>query len=202
MCHALRHGVADELLSEHILHASQIQPAFIRTHIGDVCQPDLARCVGTEVLGQQIGRHRQGVCRVRGRAKAAFLPAVQAHLAPQTSDTIPSDLLSLVPQQRMYAPHPIGLAPRLVSRPDVNTQALVVPGPLAGPALEPGQIAAARDFQCPTGHGQRVPLAVNPVLQEHVPCKDSFAKYAAAFFTISRSISARASSRRSRTTSA
>lgn len=31
--------------------------------------------------------------------------------APQTSDTIPSDLLSLVPQQRMYAPHPIGLAP-------------------------------------------------------------------------------------------
>lgn len=120
----------------------------------------------------------------------------------QTSDTIPSDLLSLVPQQRMYAPHPIGLAPRLVSRPDVNTQALVVLGPLAGPALEPGQIAAARDFQCPTGHGQRVPLAVNPVLQEHVPCKDSFAKYAAAFFTISRSISARASSRRSRTTSA
>ncbi len=75
VCHAPRHGVADDLPSEHVLHANQIQSAFIRTHIGDVRQPDLARCVGTEVLGQQIGRYRQGVCRVRGRAKAAFLPA-------------------------------------------------------------------------------------------------------------------------------
>ena len=102
----------------------------------------------------------------------------------------------------MHAPHPVGLTPRLVGRPDVNAQALVVLGPLAGLALEPGQIAAARDLQCPAGLRQRITLAVNPDLQERVPCRDSFAKYAAAFFTISRSISARASSRRNRTTSA
>jgi hypothetical protein len=49
---ALSHGVANDLIGKEILMASQIQPAFIGGHIGDVTYPHPIRLINLELLPQ------------------------------------------------------------------------------------------------------------------------------------------------------
>lgn len=75
-CHALIHGVTDDLAGAQILQGSQVQPAFLGVDVGDIAAPHLVRCCSGEALLQQVGCHRQRVIRIGRDLEAALLPAM------------------------------------------------------------------------------------------------------------------------------
>ena len=56
----------------------KIEPAFLGPEIGDVAGPDPVRRIDGEVASQQVWRHRQIMCAVRGRLEPAPATATQA----------------------------------------------------------------------------------------------------------------------------
>ena len=95
---------------------------------------------------------------------------------------------------------PVNLVRLVVDFQHVSTDALAAKGSFAHGFLERLVIAAGTEFKS-SAHGfdrKHVAMIANP----DVPHSDSFAKYAVAFFKISRSISAAFSCFRSRLISA
>jgi len=80
---------------------------------------------------------------------------------------------------------PVGLEVREVHRPDLREQLRIGKTARAGTAIAPFVIAAARNAQHPTQRCDGKACLVYS--NERVPHGSSFAKYAAAFFKISRS---------------
>lgn len=58
----------------------QVEPSFTGRQIGDVADPFLIRGHGSEILLQQVGRHRQRVSRVRRRLELARLTLILSSL--------------------------------------------------------------------------------------------------------------------------
>jgi len=94
-----------------------------------------------------------------------------------------------------HARRTVDAATRRVRRTNQLQQSLVFLGPRAHRLVHPGVEAAGRDLQDPT---HRPHLELGPVsVDERVPYSDPLAKYAAAFFKMSRSSCVRRSSARS-----
>src|SRR5215831_6152140 len=102
-------------------------------------------------------------------------------------------------QEPPHSPRAVGLACLLVQHPHpLDQEAIALSAHTVGAPL-PGRDPTATDLQHPTqtGHAMLVGMDLN----ERVLHRDSLAKYAAAFFKLSRSSVTRASSRFSRTIS-
>src|SRR6266508_3572867 len=103
-------------------------------------------------------------------------------------------------QRENDARPPVAALARRMHRRHLRIQSRVSLRPGARRAVSPLQIARARHRQQAAHPADRIVVAI--ALDPGVSHRDSFAKYTAAFFTISRSSLALASSRRSRAFSA
>src|SRR5471030_118486 len=198
--HAFVHCVAHQLTGVHVLDAGQVKPALAGGHIGDVGHPGFVRPRRSKGLIEQVVGHRQVVIRVRGGFEFAFLLAAQGELATQADDAVTAGREALCRQFWLHAQRAIGLPALRVHRLDGDLQAGVVLRPLRRFAACPGVETAARDVKDAAQDGDGI--IESQRLHDRVPGSDSRAKYAAAFFTISRSMRASASSLRSLVTSA
>src|SRR5471030_198489 len=190
--HALVHRVAHQLAGEYVLDAGQVKPALAGGHIGDVGHPGFVWPRRRKGLIEQVVGHRQVVIRVRGGLEFALLLAAQGELATQADDAVTAGREALCRQFWLHAQRAIGLPALRVHRLDGDLQAGVVLRPLRRFAACPGVETAARDVKDAAQDGDGI--VESQRLHDRVPGSDSRAKYAAAFFTISRSMRASASS--------
>lgn len=198
--HALVHCVAYQLTGEHVLDTGQVKPALAGRHIGDVGHPGFVRTGRCKGLIEQVVGHRQVMVRVRGGLELALLLAAQGELATQTDDAVTAGRKALRRQFRLHAQRAIGLPALRVHGLDGHLQARVIRRPLRRFAVRPSVETAALDAKDAAQGCDRI--VESQGLHDRVLGSDSRAKYAAAFFTISRSIRASASSLRSLLTSA
>src|SRR4030042_253350 len=80
-----------------------------------------------------------------------------------------------------------------MSSTDLQFQSHLLPLPNSKRSLDPGIVSACRHLQHTAK--QRNKIGKSQLLDYRVPCSDSLAKYAAAFFKMSRSIFTTANSR-------
>src|SRR5450830_1325979 len=138
--------------------------------------------------------------RVRGGLELALLLAAQGQFSTQADDPVTAGRKALRRQFRLHAQRAIGLSALCVHGLDSDLQACVILRPLRRFAVRPSVETAARDAKDAAQDGDRI--VESQSLHDRVPGSDSRAKYAAAFFTISRSMRTSASSLRSLVTSA
>ncbi len=127
---------AHDLHRCHVLDGRQIEPAFVRGHIGDVGEPDRIRPFGPEVLRQEIGRDAEIVPGIRGPGLgAAFGPGGKARLGHQPGHPLAAHRHPLGLQLRMDPRAPIDPARLLERRLDPFQEGLVLglARALAGP---------------------------------------------------------------------
>lgn len=62
--------LANDLAGIKKHHHRQIQPALSRLQEGNITRPLLIRAMRAEILAKQVGRHAQGVARLRSASKA------------------------------------------------------------------------------------------------------------------------------------
>src|SRR5690606_15444165 len=177
-----------DLSTEQVEHGRQIQPTLLCRQIRDVTTPDLIWCRRIELPLYQIRGHRQRMLAVGRGNILAFDPATHAmglHQQPHPflAYTQPSATQLLMDSWPTI--FPLDLA---VDGSDVNQHPLIRQPPArrsAATAL-PTVVAALTDSQHPANRPDR-PVALH-FLNPGVLCSVSCAKYAAAFFAISRSI--------------
>ena len=197
--HSRSHGIPDDFAGEHILDASEIQPAFRSWHIRDVGDPGLIRSCGSKCLGQDMLRHRQRVRRIRGGRKPADLCATLSHFLTEPFDSSNPREEPIFTQFRLKTLRPMGLPGAHRRGLDGHFQTCVLLGALRGAACSPGIVPTSGYLQHPTQHPQRILETQRP--HERVPGSCAFATYAVAFFRMSRSMRVSARSRLSRDTS-
>ena len=90
--HAFSHGVTDDLARKDVLDPGQIQPALTGGDVRQIGDPDLVRRARTEILVQQIRRHREIVTRISRHLEPASLAAIQAHGAAQARNPVSARL--------------------------------------------------------------------------------------------------------------
>ena len=65
----LRHRPANDLHRGQVLDGGEVEPAFVRSDVGDVSEPDRIGCGGFEVAVEQVGRGCVGVAAVGGHRR-------------------------------------------------------------------------------------------------------------------------------------
>jgi len=193
--HAFTHRVTDDFAGEHILHAGHVKPTFAGLDIGDIGHPSFVGPGRREGLVQQIVGNWQVMVRVRRALEFALLLAAQGQFAAQARNAVTASLEALCRQFRLHTQRPVGLATLRVDRLDGHLQAFAGLRTRRQCATAPGVIATARNPKRSAQNGNRI--FESHRLHDRVLGSDSRAKYAAAFFTISRSMRASASSLRS-----
>src|SRR5688572_17092719 len=134
-----------------------------------------------------------------GQALALHPPRLNARLVAQSEDAMLAAGNAPFVERAPSLDPTIDLPVIQVHAPDVDQQLLISHATGAGRPMEPGVKPAARDRQLPAQLRHRELAAMRT--DEAVLHEDSFAKYAAAFFKISRSSVTRFNSRRSCSTS-
>src|SRR5438552_3738481 len=199
--HAVTHGPSDNPAAEAIEQRGAEQPSFIRRDIGDVGDPFAVRFRSTKIPLKQIVRDRllmRAVGGTRDKPPLGFRPDFR--LSHQLGDGVAADDFAVDQKRPMHAWRAIQLAVLKMLCLDLLQQLLLTDLPSRGVALQPGVEPGTRHLQQAAHHTHR---PAPPMLLDE--CKlhgCSFAKNAAAFFKISRSISSRAFSLRSRRSSA
>src|SRR5437899_9869102 len=153
-------------------------------------------CRGAKVLRQAIRRHRQLMLRVRGRLELALAFGPNAMLAHQPLDPVnTARVVVLVFELGVNTRRTVSLTTLLMDRLNQKQQPLCLQRPRCRGSLLPRMVARYRHPQRRTTHGERVTLQMR--FHKGVLHLLSLAKYAAAFFNISRSIRKRCTSCRS-----
>jgi hypothetical protein len=170
----------------------QIQPPFACIDVGDVAHPDCVRHVHSELAFQVVARHLERVLRVSCDLVPAFAfwsDTVLVHELLNKSATRPNVLLAKL---RMDSANTVRFS-RVVEHPSnmlqkVNSAQPALAVPVVGPLVEPGT-ANLQHF------AHEHDAVVKPfTVDERVLYGRDFAKYAAAFFSMSISSLACASS--------
>ncbi len=78
------HGIPDDISGKEILMSSNIQPAFVSGHVGDVACPYLVRSSNRKLLPQDILSYRKSMLRVGSSFEFALLLAAYAELSPNS----------------------------------------------------------------------------------------------------------------------
>ena len=151
--------------------------------------PDLVGRARLELALHDVRRDRVRVIRIGRAPKAPFLPRDDALFAHQPLDPLLADADALPAKGPVNARAAVPLAALRVRRRDLDGELRVRLRPLAARPLLPGVVAAAGDLEHLAQNGDRVVRLLRVDELEHHPF--SFAKKAAAFFNISRSISSR-----------
>ena len=149
---------------------------------------------------EDVRRHRLAMVGIRRHPVGALVDRSQRLPLQAAAHPLRTHLQALLAQPANDARTPIAAFARRVQCRHLRIQPRIGLRPGARRTPPPLQIARARHHQQSAHPADRVIVAM--LLDPGVPHRDSFAKYAAAFFTISRSSLALASSRRSRAFSA
>lgn len=198
--HARFHRPANDLAREQIEHYRQIQPAFIGADVGDVGDPDLVRLADVELALQPVRRWCGWLATIATSTSTVAGLRTQSFRTHQPGDTMPPTALTQFAQICMdlsIAINPTTLQPGML---DQTQQTLIVLGSCRPGLGAPGVVATWMYFQHLAETLDRV--ARRQLVDERVPQPDSLAKYAAAFFRMSRSSVTRLSSARRRRSSA
>ncbi len=199
--HVRLQAPAHHLAAEQVDDRSQVQPALVGGDVGDVATPQVVGDLRVEAPLHQVWCHRQAVFAVSRHHKLALGSGSDAVLFHQLAHPVLAHP-DAPGQQFLVHPWPAVFTLDLgMDGADVGQHSFVtVPG--AGPAshvpwaAQPVEVTAGADLQHAAGDARRVllPHLVNPGVPRSVSC----AKYAAAFFAMSRSILRRATSARKR----
>src|SRR5450631_2447771 len=197
--HALVHRKADNLTAEQIDDDRKIDPAFRRPEIGDVARPDSIRRFDAKLALEQVRRNGKVMGAVRRRLELAFAACAKVVRLHQFSHAVLASANAALVKFAPDARPTVGALHLIEDRLDVNQQ-----GDVADPTARlemPGSfpltrlilmVAAGADVQHPALRRHRPDHAMS--LDKGVSHSDSLAKYAAAFFRMSRSTRALASS--------
>jgi hypothetical protein len=200
--HPPAEGAPDDLAREEVLDRRHKEPALCGRHVGDVSRPDLVGALDREVLSEQVRGDRQpvaGISRLHPERPLA-LHATQTQLAPHPLDRAEADAEAVGRQLPLQALGAVGLPRPVVRGPRRQFQPLAKARSRRRLPRQPGVVAASGDFEHAAQDTHRV-LSVQ--FSDHLVARnDSLAKYALAFFRMSRSIRNSAFSRRSRESSA
>ena len=197
--HALAHREANHLTAEQVDDDREIDPSFLCPEIGDVASPDMIRRLDAKLALQQVWRDRKAMRTIGRRlelAPATRLKTVGLHQLAHTLLACPNAARQKFTPDTRPA---IGALHLIENRLHVNQESHIadpatglkgadVPG-LARSILA---IAAGANVQRPTLRRYRPDFSMS--LDKGVSHRDSLAKYAAAFFRMSRSIRVLASS--------
>src|SRR5215831_6969038 len=198
--HPSPHRMPDHLTRIQIFDPRQIQPPFRRGDIRDVGDPRLIRARRGERLCQKVVRHGQLMLRIRGGRESTYGFAAYSQLLAQPLDAPDPGQEAVLTQFRLEALRSVGLARAHIGRSDRHFQPCILLSPFRGASLPPGMVAASGDLQHPTQESYGILDTQRH--DKRVPGSCALAKYAVAFFRMSRSMRASASSRLSRDTSA
>ena len=196
----LTHRPAHDSAAAQIHYAGQIQPAFACGDIGDVSDPGLVDLPAIEASIQHVGSDRLAMGRVGCHAIRALIERAQLLPLEAVAHPFVADLNTLLAQPAHDAWSPVAALTSRVNRCHSCIECRVGHRTTTRRSRSPLAIPATRHPKLAT-HPCHVKL-VAMLLDPGVPHRDSFAKYAAAFFTMSRSSFALANSRRNRAFSA
>src|SRR5262249_42261039 len=158
--------------------------------------PRLVQRLRLELPLEHIGRDGQGMLGVGGASEATLLPRHQAVGAHEARDALFAYAHAARAQIGVDTRAAIGPATLAVHGGNLQTKRGVGLRPGGRRTLAPSVVATARDVECVAQDGNGVTSLLRR--NERKLHLLSFAKKAAAFFNISRSISSRLFSRRSR----
>ncbi len=197
---SIAHRPADDLPGKQINHHSQVHPAFMRADKGEVARPGRVRLGHVELPIQQVG------CRLARHSAMEARFATIAHLgtqpigAHQPMHPMATATLAQIAQILGDLAMPIHTAAGQPVVLDQPQQAFVFLGALTVGRLQPRVVSSPVHPQHPAHRAHPEFFAVG--LHEDVLCLYPLAKYAAAFFRMSRSSVTRRNSVFSRRTSA
>ena len=186
------HRPAHHLSREQVDHHGQVQPAFVRAQVGDVRHPVRVGFRRLELPIKMIRRHRRRLAAVMVRPTPIAdlrLQAFGPHQPRHSMLAAGFALLAQVVGHFAIAVDRTALQPRLLHQ---AQQSIVFPGTHAHWRAQPRVVAAAMHPEHTTHRLQ--PELVRVIAHEGVLHPDSLAKYAAAFFRMSRSSVTRLSS--------
>lgn len=198
---ATAHGPPHHLAREQIDHDGQVQPALMGTDVGDVGDPTLVRLGRRELAQQVVWRNHGRLANAHaGSASIVGLRAQPFELEQSCHTMLAAALTQIAHVQRQLAiaVHTATLEPSLLEQ---ARQPQIVLGSWAVWLSPPGVVAAGVHLY----HLAHAPHAVLMLvaLDECVLHPDCLAKYAAAFFRMSRSsVTRRSSALRRRSSSA
>src|SRR5690606_1550081 len=184
-------GPAHDLPRVQVHHRRQVQPALVGADVGDVGDPDLVRRVRSEVAVQHIVDHADRATPMAGLAPVADLRAQPFGLHQPLYAVAAAGLARFAQVQRdlAVAVHASAGQPGVLDQPK---QPLILTLTQAGRLPNPGVVAAPVHAEHPA-HRDQSELA-DMRAHERVLRPYPLAKYAAAFFRMSRSSVTRRSS--------
>jgi hypothetical protein len=174
-----------------VQHHRQAQPPFIRANVSNIGPPNLICLVLLELVLQLFRRY------LRGPAHLVPWPFVASHRLDLSHPHEPghpdlSTLNSCLPQITNDSGAAVDTHTLLIELFDLRCQGLVLHNPCRQGLQQPGLEATALNVQHPAHPAQSELCPV--LLDKHVLHSDCLAKYAPAFFRMSRSSVVRLSS--------
>ena len=182
---AALHRPADDTTGVEVDHDRQIGEAFLGPDVGDVRHPDPVRCCHVELPIQRVVDDHGRLAAITARPTLVADPGLDAGQPRQACNAVRA--ASSRPDQQIVVQLAIAihLAAVLPRSADQLGLARIFPSPLAQRVLQPGIKAARVDAQTPTHRTHRKQRAM--LGNERVSHFASRAKYAVAFFRMSRS---------------
>ena len=195
------HGPADNTPREQVQDGREVGPALSGPDVGDVSHPDLVgradavkfRLSSFAATGCEC---RESVVTRKRRFRWPSRPSSRIRRATRLRPTCWPTALQILVDART----PVGLAARSVCRSNLDFERGIFLRPETQATPAPGVETRGRDQERPAQHSHGVSRLLR--LDEPELHWLSFAKKAAAFFSISRSIRSCRASRRSATSSA
>ncbi len=191
---------ANHLPREQIEHHSQKEKSLVGPDVGNVRHPDLVRGLGGELACQHVVGHRAGRTAQRTWALAVAHHRAKPFLLHQPLHTMPAARLAQLAQIPGDLAMPVDRAALQPSMLDQAQQTLVLTSTSARRQTLPRVVPATLHTQHAAHRHQTEIRGV--LLHERVLRLHPLAKYAAAFFRMSRSSVTRRSSASRRRTSA
>ena len=183
ICAAL-HGPPNNAPGKQIDHDGKIQEAFVGADVGDVGDPELIGRIDIEFPVQSIVGHDSRAATVGAGLLFVTNLGPYPRQTRQTPSPVGADVFAQVAQIIVQFTVSVDLATLIPSRFDKLGLPLILQRPLGKGFAQPRIEAAGMNQQHPAHGPDRKD---QPVLRnERIPHRDSLAKYAVAFFRMSR----------------
>src|SRR4051812_9296737 len=196
----ITHRPTHDSAAGQIHDAGQIQPAFASGDVSDVSNPSLVDSPTVQAPIQHVGSDRFVMGRIGGHAIGALVDRAQALPLEAVAHPFVADPHTLLVQPAHDAWPAVATLACCVNRCHLRIERRISRRSITGRSRSPLAITGTRHPE-QVAH-TRALILIAMLLNPGVLHRDSFAKYAAAFFTISRSSLVLASSRRKRAFSA
>jgi hypothetical protein len=192
--HMVAHRPADDFAGRQVEYGSEIQPSLTGRDVGDVSEPDAIGCPGNELLLQQVRRDRKMVAAVgRTRLEPATRQRADAVAPHQSRDAATACCPAFRAKRGMHPWAAVTAMMLNMEATHISEQRTVRDRPSALRTVTPCIIAAGRDLEDTTHQPDRPSAGV--IADESKAHFGTSAKMPIAFFSTSRSMRVRSSSR-------